>query len=474
MPPERRFSLRRRLRQAGDVLRGLDSGRISVSGRLPAGGLRLLQMVWRGFRDDECRLHASALTYYSLMSLAPVLALALALARFVGGEQMARAQLTARIAAWSEQLVAAGAAAGAAESEMAADFARRLTRYADLLFDQIGRISFGTLGVIGLAALVWTAVNMLAQVERSFNRVWSAPPRPLWRRFAVYLGVLLIVPFLALAASSVPLAGFLARHFGGLFAGLPSAHGFARFLQQALGRVLAAAVFVFVLVFMPNTRVRFKAGLAGGVATAVLLAGWLRLCAALQIGVAKYSRLYGSFAALPIVLAWTYVSWQIVLVGAELAFAVQNADVRGRAADDGLAGGERRVRQRLALAVAVEAARAMAGGAAPFVPAVFARERRVAAGLLNGVLEDLRRAGLLVETPGPPRGYVLARDPARLAAREVVAAVVPGGISAAGKPGGGGAADPALLDPAGPAEADWRAALDRPVAASVPPNRSFP
>ncbi|MDD5706892.1 MAG: YhjD/YihY/BrkB family envelope integrity protein, partial [Kiritimatiellae bacterium] len=196
------------------------------------GALRIVRMVWRGFRQDECQLHASALTYFSLMSLVPILALALALARVFGGENLARQKVTAEIAAWGQQLAAGTAAAG--ESVFVSDFTARMTRYADLIFDQIAAIGFGTLGGVGLIVLIWMAVGMLSQVERSFNRVWNAPPRPLWRKFSDYLSFVLIVPFLTLVASTIPVADFVARNFGGLVGGLLGANGLTVFTERVL------------------------------------------------------------------------------------------------------------------------------------------------------------------------------------------------------------------------------------------------
>ena len=75
----------------------------------------------------------------------------------------------------------------------------------------------------------------------------------------------------------------------------------------------------FLYWFLPNTRVAFKSAWKGGAVAAFLLWGWMKLCTVAQIGIAKSSMLYGSFALLPIILAWMYMSWQIMLFGAVLA-----------------------------------------------------------------------------------------------------------------------------------------------------------
>ncbi len=457
--PPLRSRLRRWLRLPGDDLWDLDLEQLNGLRRRLVSALRVVQMVWRGFRNDECQLHASALTYYSLMSLVPILALALALARVFGGANIARERVAAEISAWGRQFSSDTAASGAVVS----DFSARLTHYSDRIFDQIGDISFGTLGGVGLVVLFTMTVGMLSQVEHSFNRVWNAPPRPVLRKFADYLSVVLIVPFLALAASTIPVADLVAEHVGGLVQNLPGIDSFTLLLKRTLVALLTSTVFVFVIMFVPNTRVRLNAGIIGGVTTALFFMIWLKLCAALQIGVVKYSKLYGGFAALPIVLAWTYVSWQIVLFGAELAFAVQNAETFGREQAARHAG--IRARWQLALGVAVGIARAMADGSGPFDAVGFARERRIAVRLLNSVIDDLLHAGLIYATAQIPERYLLAHDPAHLPAREVVAAVLHRG--AAPEALGLGNLDGSVRDLAARAEAAWDDALAQPLAGLV-------
>jgi membrane protein len=81
---------------------------------------------------------------------------------------------------------------------------------------------------------------------------------------------------------------------------------------------MSTLVFSFVFWFLPNCRVTFRNAFWGGVSTALLFGGWMKLCAIAQVGIAKSSALYGSFAFIPIVLAWLYMSWQIILLGANM------------------------------------------------------------------------------------------------------------------------------------------------------------
>ena len=458
--PPRRPPLQRWLRLPGADLWDVEPEGLGWIRRHVVAALRVVHLVWRGYRDDACELHASALTYYTLMSIVPLLALGLALARVFGGDAIARERIRGEIARFGNQLAAHAQGPDGQEAGLVADFVAQMTRYADRIFDQIAQIGFGTLGGIGLVLLLWMAVSMLAQVEHSFNQVWNAPDRSLWRKCADYLTLVIIVPFLALAATTLPVASVVARHLDGWVDPGWLAGGAGLLLRQGTTLLLTVALFVVVLLFVPNTRVKFRPALAGGLVTAVCFLAWLWLCARLQVGVIKYSKLYGGFAIVPILLAWVYTSWQIVLFGAELAFACQHAATYGR--EQGARQAGLRARWQLALALTAEIARAMQAGEGPLHAGRFANRRRLAVRLLNDVIEDLLRAGLVAETAGQPGAYVLLHDPSRLTAATVFQALLDRG--AAPEALGLGNLDPRIRDYARQAERTWTQALEMPVA----------
>ncbi len=416
-----------RLRQMSDWIWDAELTTLPWFRRRAVETARVVHLVLRGFLRDECSVRASALTYYTLMSLVPVLVLALALARVFGGEVLARASLQRSLERWASQVQHAGGAQTADALAFQA-LVERLRFALDQAFDQIAEIQFATLGGVGLVVLIWTAIEMLTQVESSLNRIWGAPGRAVWRRFADYLSVLMIVPFLGLAASTLPVVEWATHHLGPagatLFGGLMALLG----LRDVLTLLLLTVLFSFLAIFVPNTRVRLLPGIVGGLTTALLFMGWLRLCAALQVGVVRYGKLYGGFAAVPILLAWTYVSWEIILLGSEVAFAVQN--VRTYSLEEGARRASPRARLTLALEVTTAIARAMASVAGPaFDAAGFANGRRIAVRLMNEVMEDLASAGVVAEIAGAPGCFVLARDSAHLTVRTVLVAMLDRGES---------------------------------------------
>jgi membrane protein len=190
---------------------------------------------------------------------------------------------------------------------------------------------------------------------------------------------------------------------------------------------MTSLCFTFVLMFMPNAKVKLLPGLAGGATSGLLFIGWLWVCAAAQVGAARYGKIYGTFAVVPILLMWVYMSWQIVLFGAEVAFAVQNCETFRL--EQGARSASVRARIILALSVVAEAARAMLEKRQGFEIPVYARQRRVPVRLLHAMTEDLVRAGLLARVSEESDRFVLLRPPSKLTTREVVDAVLDTGVA---------------------------------------------
>lgn len=424
----------------------VDLGSLSALRSLGVRALRVLHLVLRGFREDECPLHAASLTFSTLMAVVPILALSLSLARVFGGDEVARRKIHEGIEKFTQTFEVDSAEAGApappadaavppAKEEIKPDdgvltpkeLEKKLNGMVDAGFDQVEKINFTTLGGIGLILLLWMAVAVLGRVESSFNRVWGVTVgRSMWRKCTDYTWVVIIMPFLVTMASSFRLADIISR-----FLDEPTAVQVRAWLDSALLKNftvigMTTLTFTFIIMFMPNTKVKKGPGLVGGFVAALLFITWLWLCATIQVGVAKYSKFYGSFAIVPIVLAWVYVSWQIVLFGTEVAFAVQNCATYRM--EQGARRANARARMLLALSVLVEAGRAMAGKQPRFEVPAYAGERRVSVRFLNDVVDELVHAGLLAELSEEQGAFVLLKAPATLMVSDVMNVILRSGI----------------------------------------------
>ena len=297
-------------------------------------------------------------------------------------------------------------------------------------FNIVEQLNFGTLGGIGLLMLVWTVISVIGNVEQAFNRVWGvSETRPFFRKVTDYLAVVIILPFLAVAASSVPVLAALERKM----ASFDAAVGLSRFAGFPVFRVLWVLVilslgFCLVLRGAPNTHVRFRPALAGGFLAAVGFSVWLKLCLRLQIGVAKYSQFFGTFAAVPILLFWVYVSWMILLVAAEVSFALQNADTYHL--ESGWTAPSQRARTLFAAALLRDLAHDMKEGGGPLDLVAWNRKHRVSVRLVRDVAATLVRAKILAPVDGRHDVYAALVDLQSWTLGDLVRALASDGASA--------------------------------------------
>ncbi len=445
---EQRHAIRERIRNVRQfVVQDMWDIELSSLSSLRAAGVRFMRIVhlaFRGFREDQCPLHASALTYTTLMAIVPVLALTLWVARGMGGEELIKRQVQNAVQEYTQTLAidepapddsAAppeqdGASAPdapsdgwpqpAAEGETytAEVLAEQINYIVEQAFVRVGEVSFAAMGGVGLAVLLWMVLNTLSRVEFSFNRVWGIrKERSLWRKFTDYLSVLFVLPVLIVAASTLPVADLLTRFMNEEAAQTIQGYLGADLVRFLTVLLLTTLALTFMIAFLPNTRVRAKSAVAGGLVAAILFLAWLRICATLQVGVARQGAVYGSFAVVPILLAWVYVSWLIVLFGTEVAFATQNYatyNMERGSKDASLA-----ARLSLAVAIILQAARSMLSNSKPFQLSEYAAEKNVPMRFLNDVVAELTQTGYLGEMAESAGRYTLLKSPEAITVGEL-------------------------------------------------------
>lgn len=266
--------------------------------------LRIVLLAVRRSLENSVQVRASALTYYTMMALVPIAALAFGLARGFGLEEALQRVVY-------EQL---------AEYPMLAE---RITEFADRLLARTGK---GVITGVGVVMLLWTVIKVFTNIERSFNAIWQVDAtRSLLRRFTDYLAMIIMMPLVIVAASSanVVLKTYLqsASHDLGIISTLSP---LLLTMLRVAPSVMVTLVFCLLYAVMPNTKVKplpaIVAGLVAGVGFVALQWGYFTF----QVGMSKYNAIYGSLAALPLLLVWMRLSWLVVLFGAELSYAIQN------------------------------------------------------------------------------------------------------------------------------------------------------
>ncbi len=445
-----RGGMRRAIAFVGEDVWDIEVTSLSALRASGVKAIRVVCLVFLGFRKDECPLHASALTFSTLMAVVPVLAISLSLARGFGGDDAAKDWIRDRVNDWTQTfrlrahathtapaatsatnaVVVVDAAFGEAFSVSGSDIADQINGLVEKGFQKVENISFAKLGSVGLVLLLWMVVQVLGRVESSFNRVWGITVgRSVWRRFTDYLSVLLILPLLVVAAASLPALDLATRFLDERAASVIRSFVGSGLYKGFTVATMTALSFTFLLMFMPNARVHFRPALVGGITAALLFLFWLWICAAIQSGVGKYGKIYGSFAIVPILLAWVYVSWQIVLFGAEVAFASQNCNTFRM--EQGARNASIQARLGLALTVLSEAAGAMLGRSGSFTVSAFVKQRHVSVRFLNDVIDELVRAGFLGRLADTEGAYVLLRPPADVLVRDVVSTIMTAGVAGA-------------------------------------------
>ncbi|MBE9531782.1 MAG: YihY/virulence factor BrkB family protein, partial [Proteobacteria bacterium] len=268
--------------------------------------LRVFVLTLRKFDSDNCSLRASALTFYTLLSIVPVVAMAFGVAKGFGYEDVLRDQLLARFAGQEEVFT------------IIIGFAHTL----------LENTRGGMVAGIGMAVLLWTVIKVLYHIEYSFNEIWQIKrPRSLKRRLSNYISFMVIGPALLIASGSVTV--FINSHIllvTERIALLSFMGPFTFLLLKLVPYILIWAILTFAYVVMPNVKVSFKSALIAAIiaGTCYQFAQWGYIH--FQVGIARYNAIYGSFAALPLFLIWLEISWIIVLFGAEISYSHQNVD----------------------------------------------------------------------------------------------------------------------------------------------------
>ncbi len=384
--------------------------------RLPRRGLyrlgRVVFLTSKGIEENKLLMRAGSLTFITVLSIVPLLAFAFSVAKGLGAYDALQTEV---IQPFLNQTLGAADGADAA--------GRELREGIDTLFAFVENTKVSSLGVFGLLVLLYTVLKLLSSIERTFNDIWGVRrSRTFIRKVADYLSICIVVPILLVAATAVSTAlqnpeviGSVRERFG-----LDALFGFYARCSSLIAVWLG---FTFIYLFMPNTRVRVRSALLGGLVGGSIWQLAQVLHVRFQLGVANYNAIYSTFAALPIFLLWLYTSWATVLLGAEVAYAHQVEPIHREL---------RRVREHdprtleiLAVRVATRVARCfLRGSALPGIRAL-AEELEVPEGTIEEVVDPLVAHGLIVrgEESDTDQPLTLARTPERIRVLDLIDAI---------------------------------------------------
>lgn len=345
----------------------------------PIRYLRVTALAFRRFYDDQCSHKASALTYYSLLSIVPVLAMVFGIAKGFGLQEMIGRQVTeiAEKAKWEPK------------------FVDTLLGFSNSLLENT---KGGLIAGVGVVLVFWTVISIMGHIEESFNDIWEIrKARTLKRKFSDYLSIMVLAPILLVISSSVSV--LVATQikvivqkvsFLGVFAPVIT------FLLQLLPYVSIWTLLTGLYLLMPNTKVPLKSGILAGIASGTIfqIVQWIYI--KFQIGVASYGAIYGSFAALPLFLGWLQLSWMIVLFGAEVAAAHEHYETYGLHPDYSQI--SLSSKKLSALRIFHLLVKKFSHGEKPLTVAQIAHTLEIPVRLVRSLLHELMGAGLVTET----------------------------------------------------------------------------
>jgi membrane protein len=268
--------------------------------------VRILSLSFRGFKEDEVLLRSSALTFYTLISIVPIIAMAFGLATGFGQDEAFVAQIQEYFSTQPEI------------SEKLIEFSH----------SSLENTKGGLIAGFGLVLLFWSVMKVLGNIELSFNAVWGIKtPRTIIKKLTEYIAIMLIGPILMIASSAVTIfISSAATHVLSDDNSFYMLGSVFKILIELIPYLLIWTLFTFIYMAIPNAKVKFKYAVVAGIIAGSCFNFLEWAYFAFQFGAVKSNAIYGSFAAVPLFLVWVQGSWIIVLFGCEIAFSGQNVD----------------------------------------------------------------------------------------------------------------------------------------------------
>lgn len=375
--------------------------------------LRLAYVVVRDIAEGQLTLRAMSLVYTTLLSFVPLLAVSFSVLKAFGVHNQVEPLLQNFLAPLGDK---------------GEEISRNVITFID-------NIKVGVLGAVGLALLIYTVVSLIQKIEGAFNFTWRIKrTRSFGQAFSDYLSVILVGPVLVFTAigisatimdTAVVHAMLKIEPFGTL----------AYVLSRLAPYVLVCAAFTFVYIFVPNIKVRFRAALGGGIFAGVAWEGTGWLFASFVVTSTRYEAIYSGFAIVIMFMIWLYVSWLILLIGAQVAFYLQHPHLASpvhRAERMG-----NRTREVLGLAVMYLIGEHHHFGRPRWTVDRLMERLGVDMDKVDKILDTLIAAALVIPTADEPPAFVPARDIGMITVHEIYRALRAGssdGVSSTPKP----------------------------------------
>lgn len=335
--------------------------------------LKTINLSIKSFLNKDLQSRSMALTYSTVLSIVPALALLLAIGRGFGLQNILKDELLTYFPAQTQSITTA----------------------LSFVDSYLNSASQGIFVGIGIIFLLWTMISLLNNIEQAFNKIWDVKvQRPFYRKITDYTAICLMIPILMICSSGVSIfmSTAISEHLSFL-------SPMVNVLLDASPLILVWVAFTLSFLLIPNTKVKFKYALLSGLICGIAFQIIQLLFVNGQIYVSKYNAIYGSFAFLPLLLIWLQLSWLILLFGALLTYSAQNVfgynftDTDKIISDDYF-----RIFATIVMAIIVKRFDAHKS---PLSPREMCKKYDLPVRLLTSVIEKLHDAGLV---------YLVERD----------------------------------------------------------------
>lgn len=343
---------------------------------------KLLLYMLRGLMQHGTMVRSAALTYYTLVSIVPVVALVFAIVKGFGLAD-GLVQNLYSIFPQIPDIV-----------DYVVEFAQKT----------LARTQGGWVAAFSLAALFWSVVSVFSSIEDAFNNIWEVTSnRSLIRKYSDYITIIVIAPLMWVLASSA--SNYLDNllNVGDTF--------WLRAVSKIISMIMAWVMFSIIYIVLPNTKVRYSSAIKSGIIAGSVFIIFQWLYVSLQMWMTSYNAIYGSFAALPLFLIWVQTSWSILLLGAELSFTFQNEKRFDEEREAMMVSYDSR--RKVMIAIMVVVARAFRNGRGAVDAEQIRQELNLPARVVSNALHTLVYASMLNQVQRPEQEYDVAYAPAR-------------------------------------------------------------
>ncbi|WP_455587845.1 YihY/virulence factor BrkB family protein [Bacteroides sp.] len=347
--------------------------------------IKTIYLCINRFTKDRIVNKASALTYSTLLAIVPILAIVFAIARGFG------------VSTIMENQFRNGFGGAQEASDTILEFVN------SYLSQTKGGVFIG----VGLIMLLWTVINLVSNIEITFNRIWGVKKaRSMYRKITDYFSMFLLMPILIVVSGGLSIfMSTMLKQIEDFVLLAP----IMKFLIRLIPFVLTWFMFTGLYIFMPNTKVKFKHALISGILAGSAYQAFQFLYISGQLWVSRYNAIYGSFAALPMFLLWLQISWTICLFGAELTYAGQN--IRNFSFDKDTQNISRRYRDFISILIMSLIAKRFERNESPYTAEELSEEHQIPIRLTSQTLYQLQEINLIHEVVTDQKSEDIAYQP---------------------------------------------------------------